>query len=86
MLKSEKLKNREETNARKIRENDMGDKKKYLRNTRLTPQMKAKLVPYIMQPDMNNWIWSKLLHFGALMSISGVLTDLLLYIMLQSMF
>ena len=37
MLKSEKLKHREETNARKIRENDMGDKKKYLRNTRLTP-------------------------------------------------
>ena len=37
MFKSEKIKPKEETNSRKIRENDMGDKKKYLRNTRLTP-------------------------------------------------
>ena len=32
MLKFENLKHREETNARKIGENDVGDKKKCLRN------------------------------------------------------
>jgi hypothetical protein len=32
MLKFENLKHREETNVQKIRENDVGDKKKCLRN------------------------------------------------------